>query len=142
MLESAAIMSKIEKLKEEYTSALAVEMSSKCIEIVPEPVVVKPVITIENDFVAYHAALDANAPVKVGEIFRCSWGYSMTIVDYYVITEISKTGKSVKIKAIGGEIISGGGYSGMCRPDPKGEGSSVHLGSPANFKRLKKGYND
>jgi len=158
MLESASILSKIEALREEYTTALAKEMSGKCIKIVPDPIEpdpivpdpiefepitmpAEPVVTIESDFVAYHKALDKNAPVKVGEIFRASWGYSMTIVDYYVISEISKTGKSVKLRPIGGKILTGGGMAGTIMPDPKVSGSSVHLGKSNNFKRLKEGYN-
>lgn len=33
-------------------------------------------------------------PVKVGDIFYSSWGYDQTNVDYFAVTEVSKTGKT------------------------------------------------
>jgi len=40
------------------------------------------------------------APVKVGSIFQCSWGYDQTNVDFYEVLEISKSGKTVKVRQI------------------------------------------
>lgn len=52
--------------------------------------------------------------VKVGDILTCSWGYSMTLVDFYKVTE--RKAKSIKLEKLQNKIISGGGYSGQCIP--------------------------
>ena len=55
--------------------------------------------------------------VQVGDILSCTWGYSMTIVDYYRVTE--RKAKSIKLEKLENKIISGGGYSGKCMPSNK-----------------------
>jgi hypothetical protein len=54
--------------------------------------------------------------VKVGDIFRCSWGYEQTNVDYYQV--ISKKGSKVTIRKICASSTETGWLSGRCRPLP------------------------
>ena len=39
-------------------------------------------------------------PVRVGSIFRSSWGYDQTNVDFYEVTSISAAGKTVTVRQI------------------------------------------
>lgn len=54
--------------------------------------------------------------VHEGDIFVSSWGYSMTLVDFYQVTKVSKTGKSVNVRKLASKVVSGninspqGGY--------------------------------
>lgn len=54
--------------------------------------------------------------VHEGDIFVSSWGYSMTLVDFYQVTKVSKTGKSVSVRRLASKVVSGnidspqGGY--------------------------------
>ena len=54
--------------------------------------------------------------VKVGEIYNCSWGYSMTFNDFYQVIEVKN--KTVEVVKLGSEILTGEGYSGTERPIP------------------------
>lgn len=60
---------------------------------------------------------------KAGDIFYSSWGYSMTLVDYIKIVEVSKSGKTVVCMRIGstsdGNTHGPGG--GRSMPNPKVE---------------------
>lgn len=64
----------------------------------------------------------------VGTILVCSWGYSMTLVDFYRVVEV--IGKAtVVVEEIGKITVSGeAGYQGTCIAD---------IGSPAGGKRHK-----
>lgn len=55
--------------------------------------------------------------VQVGDILTCSWGYSMTLVDYYRVTE--RKAKSIKLEKLESKILTGGGYQGTCMPTDK-----------------------
>lgn len=46
-------------------------------------------------------------PVRVGDIFISSWGYSMTLVDFYEVTKVSKTGKSINVRKLAYEVVEG-----------------------------------
>ena len=52
--------------------------------------------------------------VAVGDILTCSWGYSMSLVDYYKVIE--RKAKSIKLAKLQNKILTGGGYSGTCMP--------------------------
>ena len=54
--------------------------------------------------------------VKVGDIFYNSWGYDQTNVDWYQVVDITKTGKSVKIRPIAGKVKETGFMSGETTP--------------------------
>lgn len=57
--------------------------------------------------------------VEVGSIFRSSFGYDMTIVEYFEVVGFTPSGKSVKVREIGYEVVEGdAGYTGSCRPVP------------------------
>lgn len=45
--------------------------------------------------------------VHEGDIFVSSWGYSMTLVDFYQVTKVSKTGKSVSVRRLASKVVSG-----------------------------------
>jgi hypothetical protein len=47
-----------------------------------------------------------------GKILVDSWGYSMTIVDYYKV--VKDTGKTLQVQEIGTKILDGGGMCGTC----------------------------
>ncbi len=58
----------------------------------------------------------AGRGLELGDILRASWGYDMTIVDYYEVTKlIGKT--MVEIRKIGADK-TGGGFSGKSFPCP------------------------
>jgi hypothetical protein len=38
--------------------------------------------------------------VQVGDLFACSWGYDQTQVDFYEVTGVTPSGKSVKVKPV------------------------------------------
>lgn len=54
--------------------------------------------------------------VHEGDIFVCSWGYSMVLVDFYQVTKVSKTGKTINVRRLATKVIDGaisspqGGY--------------------------------
>lgn len=49
----------------------------------------------------------ADMEVHVGDIFVSSWGYSMTLVDFYQVTKVSKTGKSVNVRKLARKVVDG-----------------------------------
>ena len=58
-----------------------------------------------------------NAPsmdVYEGDVFMCSWGYSMSLVDFYQVVKVSKTGKSVNVRKLATRIVDGGC---ICSPE-------------------------
>ena len=48
--------------------------------------------------------------IKVGDIFVCSWGYSMTLVNAYKVVSVSA--KRCKIQEMVCEIVEGDGWMG------------------------------
>lgn len=53
--------------------------------------------------------------VKVGDIYYTSWGYDMTIINFFQV--IGVTAKRAKLKEIGSKIVEGSaGYSGKVIP--------------------------
>ena len=48
--------------------------------------------------------------VKVGDIFHCSWGYDMTINDYYQVVGLTPSGKSVRVRKLNKEVIRADEY--------------------------------
>jgi len=61
-------------------------------------------------------SMQADSPVKVGDIFYNSWGYDQTNIDWYQVTALTKTGKSVKVRPIAGKIKETGFMSGESTP--------------------------
>lgn len=43
--------------------------------------------------------------VKVGDVFHSSWGYEQTNTEFYMVVEISKTGKTCKVVQVASETI-------------------------------------
>lgn len=53
-------------------------------------------------------------PLTKGQILVSSWGYSMTIVDYFKVDRV--TPKGVWLVQIGTKYVTGGGYNGDSMP--------------------------
>lgn len=70
-------------------------------------------------------AAPAPGVVRVGDVFSCSWGYDMTLVNFYEVVEVSGSGRTAVVREIGSSAIDGsgrglgGGY--MVKPS-RGEG--------------------
>jgi len=60
-------------------------------------------------------AVEFAKTLKVGDIFHCGWGYSMTLNDFYQVVEITKSRKSVKVRKLKKFMTSSDAYgqSGM-----------------------------
>ena len=54
--------------------------------------------------------VDTKVEVQVGDIFHCSWGYDMTINDYYQVVALTPSGKSVKVRKLNKETVHSGEY--------------------------------
>lgn len=54
--------------------------------------------------------------VSLGDIYVCSWGYDQTNVDFYQITGISTTGKSVMVRRIESRVASSSSGQDMVLP--------------------------
>lgn len=54
--------------------------------------------------------------VKVGDIFRASWGYDQTNVDFYQVIEVR--GKHGIFRRIGANSVDTGWLCGQCTPNP------------------------
>lgn len=50
---------------------------------------------------------EAAGKVQVGDVFLSAWGYSMDFVDFYQVTKVSATGKSVNVRKIKTTVVSG-----------------------------------
>ena len=46
--------------------------------------------------------------VQVGDLFACSWGYDQTQVDFYEVTGVTPSGKSVRVQSIQQETVTWG----------------------------------
>ena len=54
---------------------------------------------------------------KVGDILYSSWGYSMTIVDFYKVIKVSPSGKSISLQPLHSDVVEGdAGYTGYVMP--------------------------
>lgn len=49
--------------------------------------------------------------IKVGNIFECTWGYSMTLVDFYQVVEKKGTA-TVKLRKLNNKNQTGDGFQG------------------------------
>jgi hypothetical protein len=57
---------------------------------------------------------DAANPYKVGDVFRSSWGYDQTNINYYQAIKV--TAKTVTVREIAQERITTGAMHGRCAP--------------------------
>jgi len=78
-------------------------------------------------------AASANHGVKVGDIFKSSWGYDQTNIDYYEVIAVS--GKTATVCEIGRFSESDGYLQGNCVPAP-----GKFIGKP--FKKLIQKYSE
>jgi len=65
---------------------------------------------IERKAKAEAEALEFGKSLKVGDIFHCGWGYSMTLNDFYQVVEITKSRKSVKVRKLKKFMTEHDGY--------------------------------
>ncbi len=70
---------------------------------------------------------------KVGDILSSSWGYSMTIVNYYQV--VKTTPKMITVREIAGKLVSGDGMRGESVPVPNAFVPKKSY-QPAEFHRL------
>ena len=82
------------------------------------------------------AERNADHDVKVGDVFKCSWGYDQTNIDYYQVTRV--IGKMVEIREIAQMKEETGFMSGECVPasgnyigEPMRKKVSVYNGQPS-----------
>lgn len=54
--------------------------------------------------------------VKIGDVFRSSWGYQNTTVDYYEVVDLSTSGRSVYIRHLKKESHETETDQGYCVP--------------------------
>ena len=86
--------------------------------------------------------------VKVGDIFSGSWGYSMTIPEFYQVVKVTK--QSVRVRKIGTKNVLGDGRCGhaeaipdffvddcfhksgdfLCRVIEWGDNPAIHVSEP------------
>ncbi len=60
-----------------------------------------------------------SCPVHVGDIFAGSYGYDATLWEFYEVTKVSASGKTVWVRELAHETTSGYGYNDWkCRPIP------------------------
>ena len=57
---------------------------------------------------------DATNPYKVGDVFRSSWGYDQTNINYYQAIKV--TTKTVTVREVAQERIATGPMHGRCVP--------------------------
>lgn len=53
----------------------------------------------------------AAGTLKVGDVLHSQWGYSMVINDFYEVTKVSPSGKTVTIRPLRNITVSGDPYS-------------------------------
>mgnify|MGYP003648255435 CR=1 FL=1 len=46
--------------------------------------------------------------IQVGDLFRNSWGYDQTNVDFYEVVGLTPSGKSVRVRPVAQEIVRAG----------------------------------
>lgn len=54
--------------------------------------------------------------ISVGDVYVSSWGYDQTNVNWYQITAVSSTGKSVIVRQIESDVVSSGQGTDMVMP--------------------------
>jgi hypothetical protein len=77
-------------------------------------------ITRVKEDIAYTAAKKVRRmTMEVGQILVSSWGYDQTNIDYYLVTEVSKTGASVKLSEVGQSYLASeaSGMGAKVEPD-------------------------
>ena len=62
----------------------------------------------------YKAKRNAPHDIKVGDVFRCSWGYDQTNIDFYQVTRVLE--RSVEIRAIDSMSEETAWLQGTCVP--------------------------
>lgn len=78
----------------------------------------------------------AVAAVKVGDFFRCSWGYDQTNIDFYEV--LSRTRWTVKVRQVDTAVVSDHGSAVKVAPVP---GSVHRWNGEVMTKRLQLTYN-
>lgn len=59
-----------------------------------------------------------NQEIKIGDVLVCSWGYSMTLVDFYKVVKV--TAKSAYLAKMGSKVVEQDNYAGHSRVMPSG----------------------
>ena len=76
--------------------------------------------------------------LNIGDIFHCSWGYNMSINDFYEVVAISPTGKTCTIRPLRTRTISGDAHSAFgAVVAPVLEGEDRFADAPMKNKRVR-----
>ena len=54
--------------------------------------------------------------IPVNTIFQCSWGYDQTNVDYYQVTKVNPSGKTITVRQINSNAVHHGDMTGHSTP--------------------------
>jgi hypothetical protein len=68
------------------------------------------------DFRIEDEDIDDPSVPKVGDILYSSWGYGMTLVDFFKVIKVSPSGKSITLQELESNIVEGSGYDGYKMP--------------------------
>lgn len=71
-------------------------------------------VKIEGDSLASASSFDFLPNIVPGTIYVSSYGYDMTLVDYYQV--VRRSNKTIYLREIKSKILSGGGYAGEKMP--------------------------
>jgi hypothetical protein len=75
--------------------------------------------------------------IKPGTVFSNSWGYDQTNVDFYEVVSVSASGKSVKIRKCGAELVEGKGL--VAKPGSNPSWTSCQAGCSNAIKQNEEG---
>jgi hypothetical protein len=74
--------------------------------------------------------------VKEDDLFVCSWGYDQTNIDFYQVTGITPSGKSIKLRPVETAIV------GTSQGYERVKAGKNRFTGPERTYRLKKAYGD
>jgi hypothetical protein len=76
--------------------------------------------------------------MKKGDILVSGWGYSMRLYDFYEVVDFTVSGKSVRLRKMGGKLLTGGTpWQEPIIPDLKAERGPVFTKKIINNKYVK-----
>lgn len=82
--------------------------------------------------------------VKVGDIYYASWGYDQTNIDFFEVVGLSKSGQSVRLRAVQSRRVGSNGYQDQVVPmpgeyrTPRGDHATVWSGKTFT-RRIREG---
>lgn len=80
---------------------------------------------------------DPKGKLKIGDILHASWGYNMSLNDFYEVTGISPTGKTCTLRHLANITVSGDPYAPGGAEVRPATGEHRFKGDPIERKRVK-----